>query len=250
MQRDILVGWLDDYLKIREFKDPSLNGLQVEGKAEVQKIGVSVDAAQVIFDQAAEAQVDFLITHHGLFWGQPFAIVGYQKRRLERLFSAGISLYTAHLPIDAHPEVGNNAVLARELGLQALEPFPHPKYGPIGFVGHFATAKPLAEVVDRIGELTGMQPLLHQGGADEVRRVGVVSGGGAGDVGLANALGCDLYITGEPSHAHYHEPFELGLNVIYAGHYDSETFGVKALATRLEEEFGLPWVFLAHPTGL
>ncbi|GIW26431.1 Nif3-like dinuclear metal center hexameric protein [Meiothermus sp.] len=250
MQRDVLVRWLDEYLKIREFKDPSLNGLQVEGKAEVRKIGVSVDAAQVIFDQAAEAQVDFLITHHGLFWGQPFAIVGYQKKRLERLFLAGISLYTAHLPLDAHPEVGNNAVLARELGLRDLEPFPHPKYGPIGCVGHFSEPRPLAEVEDRIGELTGMQPLVHKGGLEEVRRVGIVSGGGAGDVGLAKALGCDLYITGEPSHAHYHEPFELGINVIYAGHYDSETFGVRALAARLEEEFGLPWVFLAHPTGL
>lgn len=250
MQRDDLVRWLDEYLKIRDFKDPSLNGLQVEGKAEVRTLGAAVDAAQAIFDKAAEAGVDFLITHHGLFWGQPFAIVGYQKRRLERLFSASISLYTAHLPLDAHPEVGNNAVLARELGLESLEPFPHPKYGNIGYIGHFAEPKPLALVEDRIGELTGMQPLVVRAGLDEVRRVGIVSGGGAGEVGQARALGCDLFITGEPAHAHYHEPFELGLNVIYAGHYDSETFGVKALAARLEREFGLSWVFLEHPTGL
>lgn len=250
MHRDVLVRWLDEYLKIHDLKDPSLNGLQVEGRAEVRRIGVSVDAAQAIFDKAALAQVDFLITHHGLFWGQQFPIVGHQKKRLEKLFSAGINLYTAHLPLDAHPEVGNNAVLARELGLQSLEPFPHPKYGNIGWVGHFAEPQPLALVEERIGELTGMQPLVVRAGLEAVRRVGIVSGGGAGDVGLAKALGCDLYITGEPSHAHYHEPFELGINVIYAGHYDSETFGVKALAARLEQEFGLPWVFLEHPTGL
>jgi dinuclear metal center YbgI/SA1388 family protein len=250
MYRDVLVRWLDGYLKIHDFKDPSLNGLQVEGRAEVRRIGVSVDAAQAIFDKAALAQVDFLITHHGLFWGQQFPIVGHQKKRLEKLFSAGINLYTAHLPLDAHPEVGNNAVLARELGLQSLEPFPHPKYGNIGCIGHFVEPQPLALVEERIGELTGMQPLVVRAGLEAVRRVGIVSGGGAGDVGLAKALGCDLYITGEPSHAHYHEPFELGINVIYAGHYDSETFGVKALAARLEQEFGLPWVFLEHPTGL
>jgi len=250
MHRDAIVRWLDEYLKIPDFKDPSLNGLQVEGRAEVHRIGVSVDAAQVIFDKAALAQVDFLITHHGLFWGQQFPIVGYQKKRLEKLFSAGINLYTAHLPLDAHPEVGNNAVIARELGLLDLEPFPHPKYGNIGYIGRFSEPQSVAQVEDQIGQMTGMQPLVHAAGSNEVRRVGVVSGGGAGDAGLAKALGCDLYITGEPSHAHYHEPFELGINVIYAGHYDSETFGVKALAARLEEEFGLPWEFLEHPTGL
>ncbi len=250
MQRDELVRWLDEYLNIRGFTDPSLNGLQVEGRAEVRRVGVAVDAALAIFEQAAAAQVDFLITHHGLFWGQPLAVVGPHKKRLEQLFSAGISLYTAHLPLDAHPEVGNNAVMARELGLVALEPFPHPKYGPIGWVGQLETPRSIAELEEQIGQMTGMQPLLHAGGPPLVRRVGVVSGGGAGEIARAKALGCDLYITGEPAHAHYHEPFELGIHVLYAGHYDSETFGVKALAARLEEVFGLPWVFLEHPTGL
>jgi dinuclear metal center YbgI/SA1388 family protein len=250
MQRDTLAGWLDEYLKIGEFKDSSLNGLQVEGRPLVRRIGVAVDAAQAIFNKAARARVDFLITHHGLFWGQPFALVGHHKKRLETLFSAGISLYTAHLPLDAHPEVGNNAIMARELGLVDLEPFPHPKHGQIGYVGRFREPQTLAQVEDQIGQLTRMQPLVHAAGPDEIRRVAILSGAGAGDAGLAKALGCDLYITGEPSHAHYHEPFELGINVIFAGHYDSETFGVKALAARLEEEFGLPWVFVEHPTGL
>jgi dinuclear metal center YbgI/SA1388 family protein len=250
MQRDVLVQWLDNYLRIKEFRDPSLNGLQVEGGAEVRKIGASVDAAQVIFDKAVAAGVDFLITHHGLFWGSPFAIVGHQKRRLETLFNSNISLYTAHLPLDAHPEVGNNAVIAAELGLVDLEPFPHPKYGNMGFIGQLPASLPLLELVERFGALVGIPPTLHQGGSQTVNRIGVVSGGGAGDIALAKALGCDLYITGEAEHAHYHEGFELGINVLYGKHYNTETFGVKALAQRVEREFGLPWVFLDYPTGL
>lgn len=250
MHRDDLVRWLDDYLKIGLYKDPSMNGLQVEGKEQVRKVGASVDSALVTFEMARQEGVDFLLTHHGLWWGAPFPITGHQKKRLQTLFDAGISLYTAHLPLDAHPEVGNNARIAAELGLVGLEPFVDRKYGPVGFVGQFAQAKPLAEVTEALGQLTGMEPLLHRGGQDEVRRVGVISGGAAGNIADARQLGCDLFITGEPSHAHYHEAFELGLNVIYAGHYDTETFGVKALAQKIQDEFGLPWVFLDHPTGL
>lgn len=250
MRRDELVRWLNEYLQVSAFKDPSQNGLQVEGEAEVRRVGVAVDSALAVFERARAEGVNFLIVHHGLFWGQPLAVVGPHKRRLQALFAGGISLYAAHLPLDAHPEVGNNAVIARQLGLTELEPLPHPKYGNIGVVGRLPEPRGLSEVEELLGELTGMQPLVHTGGGRQVERVGIVSGGGAGDVALAKSLGCDLYITGEPSHAHYHQPFELGINVIYIGHYESETFGVKALAERLEAEFGLPWVFLDHPTGL
>lgn len=242
MDRDELVRYLDAYLDLRAFpQDPSLNGLQVEGKREVTRIGAAVDAALATFERALEEGVDFLIVHHGLFWGKPFPLVGHQKRRLERLFQGGISLYAAHLPLDAHPEVGNNAELARALGLIDLEPF------DVGVQGRFPEPRPLVEVADRLGVLTGMQPLVHQGGKGEVLTATVVSGGAAG---LIPKVETDLFITGEPKHALFHEVFERGLNVIYAGHYDTETFGVKALARHLSERFGLPWVFLDHPTGL
>ncbi|RDI96287.1 Nif3-like dinuclear metal center hexameric protein [Meiothermus sp. QL-1] len=250
MQRDALVRWLNEYLQIGAFKDPSLNGLQVEGKAEVRRLGVAVDAALAVFEKARAAQVDFLITHHGLFWGQPLAVVGPHKKRLEALLKSGINLYTAHLPLDAHPEVGNNAVIAQKLGLTALAPLPHPRYGNIGWVGRLPAARSLGELERLLEALTGTPPLVHAGGPERVEWVGIVSGGGAGEMAQARALGCELYITGEASHAHYHDPFELGLNVFYLGHYQSETFGVKALAERLSAEFGLPWVFLEHPTGL
>ncbi|WP_038047864.1 Nif3-like dinuclear metal center hexameric protein [Thermus caliditerrae] len=242
MDRDELVRYLDAYLRIKDFpQDPSLNGLQVEGKREVRKVGAAVDAAEATFRKALEEGVDFLLVHHGLFWGKPFPIVGHHKRRLELLFQGGISLYAAHLPLDAHPEVGNNHELARALGLEALEPY------DVGVKGRFPLPTPLVQVADRLGQLTGMTPLVHQGGSDRVETAVIVSGGAAG---LVEKVEADLFITGEPKHSVFHETFERGLNVIYAGHYDTEVFGVKALARHLEARFGLPWVFLDHPTGL
>ncbi|WP_038058205.1 Nif3-like dinuclear metal center hexameric protein [Thermus amyloliquefaciens] len=242
MDRDELVRYLDAYLRIKDFpQGPSLNGLQVEGKREVRKVGAAVDAAEAIFRKALEEGVDFLLVHHGLFWGRPFAIVGHHKRRLELLLQGGISLYAAHLPLDAHPEVGNNHELARALGLVELEPF------DVGVKGRFPLPTPLVQVAEMLGQLTGMQPLVHQGGKGLVETVTLVSGGAANLIGQVDT---DLFITGEPKHSVFHETFERGLNVIYAGHYDTEVFGVKALARHLEARFGLPWVFLDHPTGL
>ncbi|WP_243094948.1 Nif3-like dinuclear metal center hexameric protein [Thermus thalpophilus] len=242
MKRDELVRYLDGYLRLADFpQDPSLNGLQVEGKEEVRKVGAAVDAAEATFQKALEEGVDFLLVHHGLFWGKPFPIRGHHRRRLALLFQGGINLYAAHLPLDAHPQVGNNFVLARALGLVDLAPY------DVGVAGRFPFPTPLVQVADMLGQLTGMQPLVHQGGKDRVERVVIVSGGAASLVGQVEA---DLFITGEPKHSAFHETFERGLNVIYAGHYDTEVFGVKALAAHLEERFGLPWVFLDHPTGL
>ena len=167
--------------------------------------------------------------------------MGHHRRRLDLLFRGGINLYAAHLPLDAHPEVGNNFVLARGLGLLGLEPW------DVGAKGRFPGPTPLLQVADRLGELTGVEPLVHQGGADAVETVIVVSGSGTG---LLPKVDADLFVTGEPKHAVFHETLERGLNVLYAGHYATETFGVKALAAHLQERFGLPWVFLDHPTGL
>ncbi len=241
MDRDALVRYLDEYLRVGDFKDPSLNGLQVEGKGEVTKVGAAVDAGLALFERALEEGVDFLIVHHGLFWGQPFPITGHHKRRLERLLQGGLNLYAAHLPLDAHPEVGNNAVLARALGLEGLEPF------DVGVRGRFPLPRPLAQVAEEVGLLLGVEPLVHQGGDERVETVTIVSGGAAS---LIPKVETDLFITGEPKHSLFHETFERGLNVIYAGHYATETLGVKALARHLEERFGLPFVFLDHPTGL
>jgi dinuclear metal center YbgI/SA1388 family protein len=250
MQRDDLVAWLDDFLKVKDYPDISLNGLQVEGKDEVNQIAVAVDGAQATFDDAVAAGVDMLIVHHGLFWGKPLAVRGHVKKRIQTLLDAGISLYAAHIPLDAHPEVGNNAVLARELGMVDLEPFGSWQGLKIGFKGRFPRGTRLHDVADKLGQLTGMQSLVHQGGGDLVNSGGIVSGAAAWSIVEADEEGLDVFITGEPKHEVFHEAFERRINVVYAGHYDTETFGVKALAARLQDEFGLPWTFFDRPTGL
>lgn len=258
MHRDVLVGWLDELLRTQEisklYRDPSLNGLQVEGKEQVTKIGAAVDAAQATITKAIEQGVDFLIVHHGLFWGGQHPVVGTHKRRLEALLRGGINLYASHLPLDIHPEVGNNAVIAQKLGLVDLEPF------EVGYIGRLPQARSIADLAtemgritataDEFGNLIANQCLIHQGGPSEVSRVAVVSGSGSDLISAAHSRGAELLITGEPKHQNFHETFERGMNAIYAGHYDTETFGVKALAERIEKEFGLPWVFIEHPTGL
>ncbi|WP_457638114.1 Nif3-like dinuclear metal center hexameric protein [Oceanithermus sp.] len=250
MQRNDLVAWLDDFLKINDYPDISLNGLQVEGGDEVERIAVAVDGVQATFDDAVAAGVDMLIVHHGLFWGKPLAVRGHVKKRIKTLLDAGISLYAAHIPLDAHPEVGNNAVLARELGMVDLEPFGTWQGIKIGFKGRFPVGTRLHDVADRLGQLTGMQSLVHQGGGDLVNSGGIVSGAAAWTLVEADEEGLDVFITGEPKHEVFHEAFERRMNVIYAGHYDTETFGVKALAARLQDEFGLEWTFFDRPTGL
>lgn len=248
MHRDVLANWINQYLNsaevTRRLGDPSLNGLQVEGKPEVTRIGAAVDAAQATFERAAEEGVDFLLVHHGLFWGKPLAVTGTHRQRLELLFRHQISLYASHGPLDVHPEVGNNAQLCQALGLIDLEPFGW------GYIARFELPQGLSQVGDRLGQLTGMQCLIHQGGPSEVSRVAVVSGAAASELEAAHQASCELIITGEPRHAAFHPTFELGMNAIYAGHYDTETVGVKALAQKIEHQFGIPWVFLDLPSGL
>ncbi len=250
MQRNDLVGWLNDYLKIKDFPDLSLNGLQFSGREEVSRIGAAVDASLATFEKAAEAGVDFLLVHHGLFWGKPLAVTGAHKKRLAVLFKNGMNLYAAHLPLDAHTEVGNNTRIATELGLVELEPFGSYKNLKIGFKGRFPTPTPLSAVADTLGKLTGMQVLVHQGGPELLSSVGIISGAAAWSILEAEEEGLDLFITGEPKHEVFHETFEGHINAIYAGHYDTEVFGVKALAAKLEGVFQLPWTFVNHPTGL
>ena len=250
MRRDELVRWLDEYLAIAEYEDRSLNGLQVEGRDDVTKVAVAVDATLATFEQAADMGADMLITHHGLFWGQPLAIVGAHRRRVAYLLERGISLYACHIPLDAHREVGNNWGLARILGLDELADFAHYRGRPIGVKGRFPTPMPLRDLADLIERELGESVLVHAGGPLEVATLGIVSGGAAADVATAAAAGLDAFLTGEPSHAHFADAFEHGVNAIFAGHYMTEPVGVNLLARELRERFGLPTEFVLLPTGL
>jgi dinuclear metal center YbgI/SA1388 family protein len=171
-------------------------------------------------------------------------------RRVKLAFEHGLSLYAAHLPLDAHPEVGNNIVLAKSLALQEIQPFGEYNGSSIGFQGKLPVPLSLQDLADRIQKTTGEVCLVHAGGPHMISSIGIISGGAAGEVPEAAAAGLDAFITGEPSHAHFADAFEYGVNAIFCGHYESEVFGVRALAVKLEDTFGLPWQFLHLPTGL
>ncbi len=251
MRRDDLVSWLDDYLEIGAFPDdPSLNGLQVEGASEVHKVAVAVDCSLTTFEQAADAGADMLITHHGLFWGKPLPLTGPHRRRVAYLLERNISLYAVHLPLDAHHEVGNNWGLARLLGLDDIAPFGTWRGRTLGAAGVFPTPVSLRDLADSIEKTLGESVLVHAGGPLEVTRLGIVSGSAAGSIAEAAAAGLDAFLTGEPKHDHFHDPFELGVNALFAGHYMTETVGVKLLADVLRERCGLATECVLLPTGL
>ncbi|AZI42393.1 Nif3-like dinuclear metal center hexameric protein [Deinococcus psychrotolerans] len=250
ISRDELVAWLGDYLQISAFKDPSLNGLQIEGAPMIRRIAASVDTSARSLQDAADSGADLLLVHHGLFWGQPLAVTGPHARRLQIALSAGLNLYAAHIPLDAHPEVGNNAMIASALSVQNLEPFGEWAGGKIGLAGDLPFTQTLQDFADRVQKLTGEICLVHGGGSPNVERLGILSGSGAGSIAEAAAMGLDTVLTGEPEHKYFHDGFEYGVNVLYAGHYETEVFGVRALAAKIEDEFGIPWQFLHLPTGL
>jgi dinuclear metal center YbgI/SA1388 family protein len=250
MQLADLVRWLDDYLRVREIRDDAvaLNGLQVENAGEVTRVAVAVDACQAVFEMAAAAKADLLIVHHGLFWGGLEPLTGRHHRRVATLLRHGIALYGAHIPLDVHPEVGNNCVLAGRLGMPVQGWWGEYQGAPIGVRGELDL--PRETLGERIAAALGVQPRVLPGGPARVRHVGIVTGAGGSMIAEAKAAGLDTLITGEGKHHSYFDAEELGVNVFYAGHYATETAGVQALGARLAEQHGLPWSFLDHPTGL
>jgi dinuclear metal center YbgI/SA1388 family protein len=250
MQRDALTAWLDTYLDVHAYEDPSLNGLQVEGATDVAKVAVAVDGSLATIEAAMSAGADMLIVHHGLFWGPAKAVVGPHRRRLAALLEHDISLYAAHIPLDAHREVGNNWGLGKMLGLDDLQDFGSWRGKTIGVKGVFPTPMSLRDLADVIERCLGESVLVHAGGDLEVGTLGIISGGAAGSISEAAAEGLDAFLTGEPKHDVFHDAFEHGINALYAGHYMTETVGVKLLADKLQEEFGLLTEFILLPTGL
>ena len=250
MKRDDLVTYLNDYLRVKAVKDESNNGLQVEGAGEVTRLAFAVDASLAAAEGAAEAGAQMLVVHHGLFWGKPLMVTGTHHRRLKRLFEADVSLYGAHLPLDVHEEVGNNAVLARWLNLEDLRPFGEYQDVLLGTAGCLPATVSLGEFAAQVEKMLEEQIIqIWPFGPSNVRRVGIISGGAADFLDQAAAAGADVYLTGEVSHGSYHKAHELGLNVVFGGHYATETVGLKALAEHLADKFDLGTVFLDLPTG-
>jgi dinuclear metal center YbgI/SA1388 family protein len=238
---------LDEFSKI----DSSRNGLQVDRRNQtVRRVAFAVDAAQAVFETAAEWNADVLFVHHGLFWGREEVLTGSHYRRISYLFEHDIALYAVHLPLDAHLSLGNNAGMAEALGLREVEPFGLVRGTPIGVAGHLAEAITIDEAVRRLfGEKH--QPLaILPFGPELIRTAGLISGGAPLEVEQAIAQGLDLYVSGDANHIAYHRCREAGIHAIFGGHYATEVWGVQRVAAQLAADTGLETVFLDLPTGM
>ncbi len=250
MRLDDLVRYCDELLDVRNIRDApdAWNGLQVANAGTVSRVAAAVDLCAATIRMAAEQQADLLLVHHGLLWGGARPLVGPQLVRVAGLLQHNIALYGAHLPLDCHPELGNAAIMARELGVEIRGSFGTWREQPFGVWGELEVSR--ETLGDRLTRVLGIAPKAMLFGPQAVRRIGIATGAGGSLIPQAAEAGLDSLITGEGTHHTYFDAEELGVNVYYGGHYATETFGVKALAQHVGTKYGLPWVFLDHPTGL
>jgi dinuclear metal center YbgI/SA1388 family protein len=226
----------------------AFNGVQIDNSGSVRRIGAAVDACEAVFREAIARKVDLLFVHHGLFWPGLQPVTGAHRRKLKLALDAGLAVYSAHLPLDAHPAIGNNALLARALGWKKTRSFFMEKGRAIGVRTELSITRD--ELAAKLTQLLGGPVRVCPGGPFRCKQIGLVTGGAGGEVDKAAAEGVDTFITGEGPHHSFTLAEELGVNILYAGHYATETFGVKALAERVAKKFGLPWEFIDHPTGM
>lgn len=245
-----IVDHCDAILRTREIGDydGAFNGLQVENSGAVKKIAAAVDASLATIKLAVAAGADLMIVHHGLFWRTRQPWTGKNHEVLRTVVENDLAIYSSHLPLDAHSKLGNNVQLCKALGLARLKPFFHTHGQTIGYRSQMAL--PRTELAARLEHVIGARPLLIPSGGNICRAIGVVTGGAGAELKSAVKEGVDTFITGEGPHWTFAQAEELGLNVFYAGHYATETFGVKALAVHLAKKFKVPWEFLDYPTGL
>ena len=246
MKLEEVVKYQNDLLRVSEFEDypNALNGLQLENSGTVSRVAAAVDACEAVLRMTVEAGADLLIVHHGLFWGGLQTVTGAHYRKLKFAMENNLAVYSAHLPLDAHPRCGNNVLLCNALGL------PEPRQ-PFLEIGLQVEVEIDRETLRRlIEQAVGGNVHLAPGGPTVARRIGVVTGAAGGAIFKAAAAGVDTFITGEGPHWSFTAAEELHINVFYAGHYATEVFGVQELANSLQVKFGLPWQFLPHPTRL
>jgi dinuclear metal center YbgI/SA1388 family protein len=248
-KRDEIIAHLDRLLDVGSFSDLGPNGLQVPGSDEVAKVVTGVSASGELIERAVAAGAQLVIVHHGLFWNfHPRALSPVLAARLRALFAAGVSLAGYHLPLDAHAEVGNNALLADGLGCDSRQPWGRHDGQAIGFCARFdGDGIDARELFSRVEALTGREPLVFDGGPDRVRSLGIVSGGAVGEFAEAVSDGLDAYLTGEVSEWVMTESREAGVHYISAGHYATETFGVRRLGELVAERFGVEHEFIDVP---
>ena len=245
-----LAKYCDALLQTQRFSDwpGAANGLQVENCGTVSRIAAAVDGSLATIRLAVERGADLLVVHHGLFWSPSHPWVGNRHKMIRLLVESDLAVYSSHLPLDAHPELGNNSLLARSLGFKKTRPFFFEKNQWLGVRAQTTLGRDA--LAGRLEKSLGNKPLVIPGGPLVCRKIGIVTGGAGQELKLAAEEGVDTFITGEGPHWTFAQAEELGLNVFYGGHYATETFGVKALAQHLSRKFKIPWVFIDHPTGL
>jgi len=245
-----IVDFLDTNLRVRELPDYSgaLNGLQLENLGVVTRVAAGVDASLPVVEKAVAAGADLLVVHHGLFWQGAQRLAGPFYKKIRTAMEGGLAIYSSHLPLDVHPKWGNNALLAAAIGMQvdgAFLDFKGLKTGLLGSLGIFPE-----ELRERLADVVRGPVHLCRGGPEQIRRVGLCTGGAGSQIADAAVAGVDAFITGEGPHWSFPLAEELGIHVFYAGHYATETFGVRALVEELGRQFELDACFIDHPTGL
>jgi dinuclear metal center YbgI/SA1388 family protein len=238
--RDEIVGYANELLEVDRFPEYGTPGLQVVGADDVRKLACGVSSSRELFERAAGAGAQMVIVHHGMFWrNEPVWIDRRQRGRLKALFDADLSLLAYHLALDAHPAIGNNALLAQALGVEIERPF-----GDVGQGGTLHEARHVDDVCARIEEVVGRKPLVFAHGPERVQRVAICSGGAGGELIRAAHEGYDLYLTGEPEEPSLQNARELGIHFVAGGHDATERLGVQALARHLAERFDVEWEFI------
>ncbi|HEY3050344.1 MAG TPA: Nif3-like dinuclear metal center hexameric protein, partial [Gaiellaceae bacterium] len=241
--RDEILAFASELLDLDAYPDYGPMGLQVAGAREVGRIACGVSASLELFERAEAAEAQMLLVHHGLLWDRDSRVIDdAMRRRLKTLFDAEITLAAYHLALDAHPEVGNNALLARELGVE-----PSQQFAGIGFGGPLTEPVSVEEFAARVREKLGSEPVVFAHGPERVERAAVVTGGAGRHLADAAREGYDLFLTGEPEEPSLHTARELGIHFVAAGHYATERIGIQALAQRLAKQFDLDWKFIDLP---
>src|SRR5207249_10616197 len=245
-----IFSYSDDFLRIRDVGDwdNALNGLQIENSGRVTRLGAAVDVSTRVLTKAAEKNVDLLIVHHGLFWPGLQPVTKSLRRQLQLAFEIDIALYSAHLPPDVHPKIGNNAQLVAALGLKSAQPFLEEKGQPVGL--KMRVAIPRAELVRKLRKALNGPVKVFDFGPKQTRAIGIVSGAAGSEIYRVAQEDIDTFITGEAPHWAAVAAEELGMNLLVGGHYATEIFGVKALAAHLSKRFRIPWEFIDCPTGM
>ena len=241
--RDEILAFASELLDLDAYPDYGPMGMQVAGAHEVRRLACGVSASLELFERAAAADAQMLLVHHGVLWDRDSRVIDdAARRRLKALFDAEITLAAYHLALDAHPEVGNNALIARELGIEPSEAF-----AGIGFGGALDEPASIDELTARVREKLGSEPVVFAHGPDRIERAAVITGGAARYLGEAANAGYDLFLTGEPAEPTLHTARELGIHFVAAGHYATEKIGIKALTERIAGRFDLEWEFIDLP---